>query len=64
MAAIWVCDGCGKQEPAKTYGNHTLGKPHDWFERSDEDGVQSACSRECIEKIAANTGKTDLVLPI
>lgn len=64
MAAIWVCDGCGKQKPAEVWGNHTFGKPRDWFERSDKDGIQTACSRECIEKIAKKSGKTDLVLPI
>jgi hypothetical protein len=39
-------------------------KPMSWYERSDEGGIQSACSRECIGKIAAKSGKTDVVLPI
>lgn len=39
-------------------------KPHSWYERSDDDGIQSACSRECIKKIAEKTGKTSCVLPI
>lgn len=64
MSAEWICDGCGKREKAETYGTHTLGKPLHWFERSDKDGVQSACSRGCIEKIAKKTGKTGVVLPI
>ncbi len=39
-------------------------KPSSWFERGDKDGAQTACSRECIETIAAKTGKTGVVLPI
>ena len=29
-----------------------------------DDGTQLACSRACIEKVAAATGKTSVVLPI
>jgi hypothetical protein len=39
-------------------------KPRDWFSRSDDDGTQVACSRECIDKIAEKTGKTRVILPI
>jgi len=39
-------------------------KPRDWYERSDDDGVQTACSRECIDAIAEKTGKTRVILPI
>jgi hypothetical protein len=39
-------------------------KPRSWYERTDEDGTQTACSRECIEKIAEKTGKTAVVLPV
>lgn len=53
MAAEWICDGCGKREPAVMYGvPRDWHKPRKWFSRADEDGVQDACSPECIEKIA------------
>jgi hypothetical protein len=63
MAAESICDGCGKREPMESNGMHWF-KPRDWFERHDGDGTQTACSRECIDKIAAKTGKTSVVLPI
>jgi len=63
MACEFICDGCGKRAPAFQNGGDWF-KPRDWFERGDEDGVQTACSRDCIEKIAAKTGKTSVVLPI
>lgn len=63
MACEYVCDGCGKREPAVLYPGG-LFKPAAWYERSDEDGVQHACSRECIEKVARTSGKTSVVLPI
>ena len=63
MAAEAICDGCGKREPMY-YAGHNWHKPSDWYERSDDDGVQTACSRECIEKISKETGKTPVVLPI
>lgn len=62
----YICDGCGKREPAELArwpGLH-WSKPRDWYERADEDGIQTACSRECIEKIAEKTGKTAVVLPV
>lgn len=63
MAVIYVCDGCGKQEPGEQWPTGTF-KPRLWFGRKDKDGEQLACSRECIDKVAKATGKTDLVLPI
>jgi hypothetical protein len=39
-------------------------KPSHWFERSDKDGIQTACCRPCIDKIASKTGKTSVVLPV
>jgi hypothetical protein len=63
MAAEAICDGCGKREPM-FYAEYNWHKPLLWFERSDDDGAQTACSRECIEKIAEKTGKTPVVLPI
>jgi len=60
----YICDGCGRREPATpaTETGRWL-KPRGWYERSDDDGIQTACSRECIDRIAAKTGKTDVVLP-
>lgn len=64
MAAEIICDGCGKRAPMETGNLGTWHKPRHWYERSDDDGIQSACSRECIEKVAKATGKNSLVLPI
>jgi len=63
MACKFICDGCGKEAPGSAY-NHNWHKPNSWFERSDGDGIQTACSRECIDKIAEKSGKTSVVLPI
>lgn len=62
MACKFICDGCGKEAPA-THNSQQYFKPGSWFKRSDEDGIQDACSRECIEKIAEKTKKTGLVAP-
>lgn len=63
MSAEITCDGCGKKVPmCSSHGNWF--KPPSWFERSDDDGIQSACSRECIAEIAKKSGKTSVVLPI
>lgn len=64
MSAKYICDGCGAEAKA-TYGIHgDAFKPRDWYERSDPYKPQHACSRQCIEKVAKETGKTDVVLPI
>lgn len=63
MGCKYTCDGCGKEEPAIEMP-HGFFKPHDWYQRKDEDGQQVACSRSCIEKIAAKSGKTGLVAPV
>ena len=65
MAAKFICDGCGKEAPAEYVRNGGPGwfKPRSWFQRQDEDGPQDACSRECVEKIAKESGKTGVVLP-
>lgn len=63
MACEYVCDGCGERRPAVAVG-HQWVKPASWYERSDEDGIQTACSRECIKRIAEQSGKTAVVLPI
>lgn len=54
-----ICDGCGK-DSGRTQQE---GKPDLWYSRKDEDGIQIACSRECIDIIAAKTGKTRVILP-
>lgn len=64
MACKFVCDGCGKEVPARYYASsYDYTKPIDWFQRGDKDGIQDACSRECIEIIAKKTGKTAVVAP-
>lgn len=62
MAAEIICDGCGKREPMESAHGRWF-KPSLWFERSDKDGIQSACSRQCIDAIAEKSGKTNVVLP-
>jgi len=64
MGCEFICDGCGKRASAiavKATGRWV--KPDEWFERSDEDGIQTACSRACIKTIAEKTGKTKVVGP-
>lgn len=63
MACKFICDGCGKEAPSENMP-HGHFKPRSWFQRGDKDGTQDACCRECIEKIAAKSGKTGLVLPV
>ena len=63
MAVEFVCDGCGKREPGEVWPGGTF-KPSHWYTRKDDDGTQHACSRECIAKAAAKSGKTSTVLPI
>lgn len=63
MAAESICDGCGKRAPMYCNGQAWF-KPSAWYERTDKDGTQTACCRECIATIAEKSGKTDVVLPI
>lgn len=63
MSCIFICDGCGKSKEAEHNGRDYF-KPKDWFQRSDKDGIQTACSRGCIDKISAKTGKTNVVMPL
>ena len=63
MTCKYMCDGCGKEMLATHYGHGLCFKPDSWFQRSDKDGPQDACSRECIEKIAEKSGKTGVVAP-
>jgi hypothetical protein len=64
MSCEFICDGCGKREPAGHNQHGDWFKPRSWFQRSDKDGIQVACCRSCIDKIAEKTGKTSVVLPI
>ena len=64
MACEFICDGCGKRMPASHNARGEWIKPFHWYQRSDEDGIQDACSRECIDKISKKTGKTSVVLPV
>lgn len=50
------CDGCGVDSGETE-------KPPLWYSRKDADGTQTACSRACIDTIAAATGKTRVILP-
>ena len=64
---IFICDGCGKQEDGVFGSMCEAHKPPDWYARRDGDGareVQIACSRRCIDTVAAQSGKTRVVLPI
>lgn len=63
MGCKFICDGCGKEQVVPHYPGGWF-KPNDWFERSDKDGAQVACSRQCIEIIAKKSGKTGVVIPI
>lgn len=64
MSAKMVCDGCGKEAPMIVGASGDYFKPSSWFTRSDKEGRQDACSRECIDRVAAKTGKTRVVLPL
>jgi hypothetical protein len=61
----FTCQGCGKKASGVYYNSgHGWAKPPSWFERSDDDGVQTACSRECIDVVSKKSGKTGVVFPI
>jgi hypothetical protein len=64
MAVEYICDGCGKREKGSTNRMGDSHKPSEWYQRTDDDGTQHACSRRCIDIVASKSGKTDLVLPI
>ena len=64
MSAKWICDGCGKEEPAVFYpnGDRLWHKPEHWYSRADEQGPQDACSRACADKVAETTGRKPKVV--
>lgn len=61
---LFFCDGCGAGAPGQHNRMGDWFKPASWFQRSDDDGVQIACSRHCIDLIAKKSGKTSVVVPI
>jgi hypothetical protein len=60
----FICDGCGKRSLGCATRSGDWLKPPDWYQRTDDDGTQVACSRRCIDIIAEKTGKTNVVLPV
>lgn len=66
MSERTMCDGCGKEADMVFYpgGQNGWHKPPKWYQRQDGDGIQDACSRECIKAIAEKSGKTDVVIPL
>ena len=58
-----TCDGCGTETIARISSRGEVLKPAYWYQRSDEDGIQTACSRDCIRIIGKRTGKTMTVMP-
>lgn len=64
MACEFICDGCGKREPAERR-EKGCGKPWMWYQRTQpETGkVFDACCRECIEQINRETGDPAPVMP-
>ena len=64
MSAESICDGCGMRAPMVSSRGGNWFKPSSWYERTDDEGTQTACSRECIQKTADMSGKTSVVLPV
>lgn len=59
-----ICDGCGKRDPMVVSGAGQWYKPEGWYQRTNKDGTQLCCSRECVDTVAERTGKTHCVLPV
>ena len=59
----FTCMGCGATAVGELWLNGEWHKPAHWYSRSDADGDQLACSRACIGKVAAATGKSKAVMP-
>jgi hypothetical protein len=65
MACEYICDGCGKRESGSYLKGFGYQPPKGWqIAYADYNRRMDACSRDCIEKIAAKTGKTGIVLPL
>lgn len=64
MSAFWKCDGCGIVRSAARSSDGRWVKPWEWFSRADEEGIQDACSRDCVDEIAKKSSKTNVILPL
>lgn len=64
MPCEFICDGCGKRQRGFSNDHGDWFKPPSWFQRTDKDGTQVACSRRCIDIVSKKTGKTNVVLPV
>lgn len=65
MPAIAICSGCGVREPMIEGKDGIFHTPTYWYTRADEhEGIQLACSKECIKKIDRNTGKKPVIIPL
>lgn len=75
MAAEIICDGCGRRAPMIVGATGNWYKPGNWYERTqfqEDAGGRlgrpvrnwTACSRECIEKLAKEDKSHGLVLPV
>lgn len=79
MSAEWICDGCGKRAEGVATQSGWI-RPYEWYERHlsvKDDGTEAglfsrgtfktiltACSRCCVETVAAKNGAHSVVLPI
>jgi hypothetical protein len=63
MGCQYTCDGCGKVRPADLIDGRYR-KPGSWYQRSDKDGVQDACSTECAREVNRRTGKGAPIVPL
>jgi hypothetical protein len=65
MACEYICDGCGEVTKGIFYSTNPTRwfKPDHWFQRSNDKGIQDACSRECAEKINTKTGERTPIAP-
>ena len=69
MSAESICDACGKRFPMRTGQLGTWHKPSHWYERTDfPEGkppkTWTACSRECIDKLAKEQSVPETIRPI
>ena len=61
--AVIRCQGCGRIGRMWCNDFGQWFDPRSWYSRRDDDGVQIACSRECIGKVSKASGKHDVVAP-
>jgi len=63
MAAKVICDNCGKQASMFSVRENWF-RPNDWFERTNDKGIETACSKKCAEIIERKTLKTSFFLSV